>query len=109
MKNLIKVYRWENGKILEKEIAKSELKHTLGWRSEPDEAIFSQLENKRYALEDKIFVLKKSIDDVLLLEDSIVNLKVDVPAIPKENAFGLSTKSIDELIDKLNMLKENSK
>lgn len=104
MKKTIKVYRWENGKMLEKEILKNDLKWELGWRTEPDEAMFFQLDAKRRGLENTIFEMNKYIDYLLELEDTIQNLKIKHPSIPRENNHGLSKESIRGLIDKLGQL-----
>lgn len=100
--NLIKIYRWEDGKILEQEI-KSDLKWMTGWRTEPDEAMFTQLEIKRYTLENLMHDVKNRIDELIALEDSINNLEVSIPLPIETNPFGLSVRSINGLISKLSL------
>lgn len=104
----IKVYRWEHGKILKKEINKSDLKSTVGWKADPEEAMLVQLKNKKSILENDISSMCDNIDNIILLEDYLVKLNIKRTNIPQENNFGLSKSSIKELVFKLNLLLERS-
>lgn len=104
----IKVYRWEYGKILEKEINKSDLKSTVGWKAEPEEAMLVQLKNKKSILENDITSMCDNIDSIMLLEDDLIQLNIKRTDIPQENNFGLSKSSIESLLSKLNLLLERS-
>lgn len=98
----ITMYRWEDGEILEQEVEKSDAKYTLGWRTEPDEAMRVQLSQGRYIFENEINKLKKLIDNLINLENDLEDIGI-VDKLPKKRV-----ENIKVLNEKLNLLLENN-
>lgn len=99
MKNLVTIYRWEDGKILTDECSKSEVKYRLGWRLDPQESMLSQLGIKRYNLTNSLY---KACEDIEML-NKLTNDLNEICEVEDSNE-GLK-RNIDRLISLLEGLK----